>query len=124
MGDFERQKQALLKMRERLIRTVGSLEESIREDVTAPGDISTLPTHLADHDAEGIDRDIVLAETQEGLLEQVEAALERMEHGTYGRCQGCGKPIAPDRLAALPYTSYCIECAGRNPSSRPPGSAT
>ncbi len=44
------------------------------------------------------------------LLEQVEAALQRLDDGTYGFCQRCGKPIEARRLEALPYAEYDLEC--------------
>jgi DnaK suppressor protein len=44
------------------------------------------------------------------VLQQVNAALERMNQGTYGICQRCGKEIAAARLEAFPYVTYCIEC--------------
>lgn len=40
-------------------------------------------------------------------LQQVRAALERIEDGTYGQCVDCGKPIEPARLQAVPWTPYC-----------------
>jgi len=46
------------------------------------------------------------------------AALKRLEDGTYGDCQTCGKPIAPARLEALPYAVHCIACASRGESQR------
>jgi DnaK suppressor protein len=42
-------------------------------------------------------------------LEQVQDALKRVEDGTYGKCIVCGKAIAPARLAAIPWTPYCLE---------------
>jgi RNA polymerase-binding transcription factor DksA len=117
MTDFEPQKQALVQLRRRLIRTVGALEDAIREDVNAPGSISNVPTHPADHDAEGLDKNIALAETEEGLLEQVEAALARIENQTYGRCQSCGIGIPAARLEALPYTAFCVDCAAASESA-------
>lgn len=44
------------------------------------------------------------------LLEQVRAALQRLDDGTYGFCQRCGKPIDARRLEALPYAVYDLEC--------------
>ncbi|MGO4568409.1 TraR/DksA family transcriptional regulator [Rhizobium sp. 2YAF20] len=41
----------------------------------------------------------------------VDAALERLENGTYGRCAKCHENIRKDRLAAVPYTPFCITCA-------------
>lgn len=42
-------------------------------------------------------------------LEQVEDALKRVADGTYGKCIVCGRPIPPARLAAIPWTPYCLE---------------
>jgi RNA polymerase-binding transcription factor DksA len=47
----------------------------------------------------------------QGHLAEVEAALERLEVGTYGSCERCGQPIAKARLDARPAASRCIRCA-------------
>ena len=52
-----------------------------------------------------------LASTLREALDAVEAALVRMDEGTYGRCDTCGEPIAPARLEAMPSTTRCIEHA-------------
>jgi DnaK suppressor protein len=46
-------------------------------------------------------------------LQQVEAALARLDAGTYGLCQACGRPINPARLEALPWASLDMECQQR-----------
>jgi DnaK suppressor protein len=46
-------------------------------------------------------------------LEEVDAALERLDAGTYGTCLSCGGPIAPARLAARPTAALCVSCAQR-----------
>ena len=43
--------------------------------------------------------------------EKLERALAKLEEGSYGRCDSCGKPIAPGRLEAVPESVLCIECA-------------
>jgi DnaK suppressor protein len=43
-------------------------------------------------------------------LAGIEHALEKFKNGTYGLCDNCGKPIAPERLEALPQASLCVEC--------------
>ncbi|HLI14894.1 MAG TPA: TraR/DksA C4-type zinc finger protein [Acidimicrobiales bacterium] len=52
-----------------------------------------------------------LAAELRGALEDVDAALARIENGTYGICERCGKPIDPARLEAMPTVRTCIECA-------------
>jgi len=101
----------LLELQKRLRREIDSTEEALREDVDKPGEISNLPTHPADQDVEGLDSEIAIAQNEALLLEQVEAALERIRAGTYGICQQCGDAIDPQRLHAIPYASHCINCA-------------
>jgi DnaK suppressor protein len=47
---------------------------------------------------------------ESNLLRNVRAALERMTHGSYGVCLHCEEEINPKRLAAVPWTAYCIQC--------------
>jgi RNA polymerase-binding protein DksA len=56
-------------------------------------------------------------------LARVEHALQKFEEGTYGLCDSCGKPIAPERLEALPQASLCVNCKaqqGKNAKGKPP----
>ncbi|HEX5825187.1 MAG TPA: TraR/DksA C4-type zinc finger protein [Candidatus Limnocylindrales bacterium] len=55
-------------------------------------------------------RDLALRDKDEQHLEAVEAALARLDAGTFGTCVRCGRPIAPERLDALPWAAHCIEC--------------
>jgi DnaK suppressor protein len=55
-------------------------------------------------------RDLALRDRNQDHLEQVEAALARIEAGTYGLCLRCGAPIAAERLEALPWAAFCIGC--------------
>lgn len=47
------------------------------------------------------------------LLGKVENALRRIESGGYGTCESCGKSIPLERLDALPYSTFCVECASK-----------
>ena len=55
-------------------------------------------------------RDLALREKAEKELELVEAALARLDAGTFGRCLRCGNEIPGGRLEALPWAAYCISC--------------
>src|SRR6266702_4798901 len=67
--------------------------------------------HVADQAAVTHDREVDqgLEESAHDTLVQIEAALRRIEAGTYGTCEVCGKPIGADRLQALPWAAYCID---------------
>ena len=56
------------------------------------------------------ERDLSLGNNIRDLLDKVEAALRRMDAGTYGECERCGRPIDKARLKALPYSVLCIDC--------------
>jgi RNA polymerase-binding protein DksA len=51
-----------------------------------------------------------MVEQLEEQLEDVDQALQRIEDGTYGECNNCGKSITPERLEALPSAELCIDC--------------
>jgi DnaK suppressor protein len=54
--------------------------------------------------------DLALRDRDGRQLSDVEAAIARLEAGTYGACARCGRPIAPERLDALPWAAHCIDC--------------
>ena len=54
-----------------------------------------------------------LANNSRDLLLQVERALERLDDGTYGRCENCGNPIPKARLQAFPRATLCVTCKQR-----------
>jgi DnaK suppressor protein len=77
----------------------------------------------AEHEAFTLSR---LSENQRREIQQIDAALARVDAGEYGVCRDCGQEIDPRRLKALPYALLCTECAARNerenagPAAQPP----
>ena len=69
---------------------------------------------IGDGTVEAISRltDIGVGGALETVLEKTERALAKLDEGTYGVCDGCGAPIAPGRLKAMPETGLCVDCAG------------
>jgi DnaK suppressor protein len=56
------------------------------------------------------ERDLALALQAQGIVEEIEDALRKMDRGTYGACETCGQNILKARLEALPYARQCIAC--------------
>jgi DnaK suppressor protein len=56
---------------------------------------------------------LALRERAEQHLAEIDQALEQLDSGGYGRCERCGGPIDPERLAVLPHTTLCSQCAQR-----------
>jgi DnaK suppressor protein len=84
-----------------------------RHQPESSGNLSNVPLHMADVGTENYDQEFTLGliENEQGTLEEINAALSRIEVGTFGRCEECSEPIAKPRLQALPYTRHCIGCA-------------
>ena len=111
--DTNRFRDMLLVERERVEKALENIHEEnpgTVEDETGdetsdqhPGDVAT-----AMHDRE---LDYGLEENSEHVLAAIDAALARIEEGTYGICTNCGRPIAVQRLEALPWADLCIDCA-------------
>ena len=57
--------------------------------------------------------DAIAGNLSENLAE-IEAALAKLEDGTYGKCEDCGEAIAPARLEAMPSARFCITCASKS----------
>ncbi|MDQ1381650.1 MAG: hypothetical protein QOJ71_2369 [Actinomycetota bacterium] len=99
--------------RERLERErarVGELISGLRnegldtEQADQSGDVASFDSNQEDQGAEMIERekDLAILERLETDLAEIEAALQRLDDGTYGVDEATGEPIAPERLAALP----------------------
>jgi RNA polymerase-binding transcription factor DksA len=119
-------KEALETMRARLRGDVSTMADAAlrKTRAEASGDLSSMPIHMADLGSDAYEQEFTLSlmATEEGTLEQVEHALDRIRSRTYGACEDCGGVIAKKRLEAIPFAALCIRCAEKqeNPSgSRP-----
>jgi RNA polymerase-binding transcription factor len=101
--DLESARAALLAERSRL-------HGEVAETITPPGAMTYGSQAAAASQVFEQQRDLALRDRAVQQLELVDAALERIDAGTFGACRRCGRPIAPERLEALPWAAYCIEC--------------
>ncbi len=106
-------REALLEERTRVEAAIQNLHDenpgTLAEDA---GEETAYDNLLADTATETYDRelDYTLEENSEHVLTEIEAALKRIDEGTYGICTNCDKPIAVGRLEALPWATLCIDC--------------
>jgi RNA polymerase-binding protein DksA len=115
--DLDRYRSLLLQERERVVAAIehihhenpGSLEDETGEDT------SGVDNHIGDVATATFDRelDYTLEDNAEALQVAIDAALKRIDDGSYGRCRICGREIAPERLEARPWTDLCIDDARR-----------
>lgn len=114
-ADLEQFHSLLQNLRDRLRGDVSQLTDEAlnknRQD--ASGDLSNMPSHMADIGSENFEQEftISLVESGQVTLEEIEAAIVRIREGTFGTCEECQGTIPKQRLKAIPYTAYCVECA-------------
>jgi DnaK suppressor protein len=109
--DLDEARQRLSDERERLTRVRSELESAGENERESTSELSSMDQHQADVGTELFDRerDLGILEAVEGELTEVERALVRIDEGTYGVCEACGKQIGDDRLEAQPYARLCVE---------------
>ena len=112
MRELEHFRDLLLDKRREL---VGDMSQMEREALRSSGgtNLSTLPLHMADMGTDNYEQEFTLGlvEKDRGLLREINSALAKIQNGTYGICEGTGKPIGKPRLEAQPWTRYSIEYA-------------
>jgi len=114
-ADTERFKQMLLEKRREILKNVNEIEgEALKKSrLDASGDLSSMPIHMADLGTDNYEQEFALGlmDSERKLLKEIEEALERIENGTYGICEGTDKPIPKARLKAQPWARHCVEYA-------------
>ena len=86
------------------------LRSELGEPVDAPGQMTYGSQAAAASQVFAQQRDLALRERSERQLAEVDAAIDRIDAGTYGTCLNCGRPIPAGRLEALPWAAHCIDC--------------
>jgi len=116
-ADLKIYRERLLALRARLRGDVSQLADATlkKNRMEANGDLSSMPIHMADIGSDNFEQEFTLSlmQSEEGTLERIEAALERIEDGVYGDCEECGAKIPRARLSAVPYATMCVKCASQ-----------
>jgi RNA polymerase-binding protein DksA len=110
--DTEHFRGRLLEERKRVVDAIDNLHA---ENPGSLGDeteeTSFQDNHLGDIATATFDREMAstLEDNSNHVLAEIDAALGRIENGTFGTCERCGQPIDAERLEALPWATLCIE---------------
>ena len=111
-AELEHYRDLLLAKRRELVGDMSSME---REALQRGGssNLSNLPMHMADMGTDNYEQEFTLGlmEKDRNLLREINSALAKIQDGTYGICEGTGKPIGKPRLEAQPWAKYSIEYA-------------
>lgn len=112
---IDKYRDILRQMAARLDGTVAGLEDDARTGTggQSQSNLSNTPLHMGDLGTEQFLQEMsaTVYENEEYLRGEVVAALDRIEKGTFGTCENCGKSILAVRIEALPYTRYCVKCS-------------
>lgn len=114
--DTERFREALQEERARVMHAIQYLHEESPGSLSNETDEMPVDNHLAETASVTLDRELnfTLEENSEHVLAAIDAALVRLDEGTFGICQTCGNAISPERLEAIPYATQCIDCKRRD----------
>jgi RNA polymerase-binding protein DksA len=114
-ADLQHYRQLLLHKRREILGNVSEIEgEALRKSrLDASGDLSSMPIHMADLGTDNFEQEfsLELMNSERKLLVEIDDALNRITAGTYGICEGTGKPITKARLEAQPWARYSVEYA-------------
>ncbi len=112
---IEHFKQMLLQKRREIISNVNEFEDEAlkKSRMDASGDLSSMPIHMADIGTDNYEQEFALGlmDSERKLLRETDDALQRIEQGAYGICEGTDKPIRKARLEAQPWARHCVEYA-------------
>jgi len=109
--ELEHFRDLLLEKRRELVGDMNSMEREALQ--SGDSGLSTLPIHMADMGTDNYEQEFTLGlvEKDRTLLREINHALAKIQNGTYGLCEGNGKPIAKVRLEAHPWARFSIEFA-------------
>jgi DnaK suppressor protein len=109
-GWLEAMRQRLVQRRDELERLRSDLLRSLAAEGQSQAEEGTVATHPADaaSDVTMAEYDQTVLRTIEEELHEVQLALQRIDHGTYGIYIDCGSPIERERLEAVPWAARCV----------------
>ncbi len=109
--ELDRYREILLQKRAEVAGDVTGMESEALS--SASGSLSSMPQHMADQGSDEYDQSLALglAASQRKLLREIDAALERIDNGTFGICEALGIAIHKDRLEATPWSRLSLEGA-------------
>ncbi len=115
--ELEEYRTLLVAKRRQLAGMLSGMEDQALRQ--SGGNLSNMPVHMADMGSDVYEQDFTLgmAETERAILDEIDAALQRIEDKTFGVCQMTGKPITKARLDAKPWAKYTIEAERISESS-------
>jgi len=111
--DFTLHRERLLALRARLQGDMTQMEDNaLNKDHSRT---TSMPTSLAELGSDNFDQELTLGllGSDKDAIDQIDSAIERIDDGSYGRCETCDGKIPKSRLDAIPYAAQCVRCASQ-----------
>lgn len=110
--DLEHFRQLLEEKKAEILKDMGTIEEQTSTTASESSGELSYSDHMPElgSDANEREKAFMFASRDESYLSQIEAALKRLEDGTFGICRVCGKEIPKERMEAVPTTTICVAC--------------
>jgi len=107
-----KQKEKLLQLRDAMVDSMAGVAQDTLRSRAEGSEASAFGMHQADAGSDAYDRDFALSllSQEQDALYEIDQALKRIELGTYGICEMSGKPIPRNRLEAIPFARFTVEC--------------
>ena len=111
--DFTLHRERLLALRARLQGDMTQMEDNALNKNHSK--TTSMPTSLAELGSDNFDQELTLSllGSDKDALNQIDAAIKRIDDGSYGRCETCDGKLSKARLEAIPYAAQCVRCASR-----------
>ena len=110
--DLAIHREKLLALRASLLGDMTQMEGDALKDHCKT---TSIPTDMEELGSDNAEQELTLdlLGSDKDILDQIEAAIQRIEDGGYGRCEECGEQILKTRLDAIPYAAECVRCASQ-----------
>ena len=104
-SQFRKFQEVLEKKRDDILKMVTHKDENVSSDVGDEADVAS----------QTFERELLfeMEDSERVILDDIEAALRKIEKGDFGTCESCRKAITAQRLKAMPWARYCISCQAR-----------
>ncbi|MCA9322086.1 MAG: TraR/DksA family transcriptional regulator [Planctomycetes bacterium] len=109
--EIKKFRKLLLERRARLAGTMNSMADEVLKPNGSGNDVDEIADVGSDQFEQELTLGLMEAERQE--VQNIDEALDRMDEGTYGVCEGCEEKIPMPRLTAVPAARYCIACQSK-----------
>ena len=110
--DLALHRETLLALRASLLGDMTQIEDDALKDHCKT---TSIPTDMEEIGSDNAEQELTvsLLGSDKDTFDQIEAALQRIDDGSYGECEECGEQIPKSRLEAIPYAAQCVRCASQ-----------